>query len=484
MGNENKNIHLHIDLDGTLLKSDLLHEHLIRLLLRNPLKFIAILPSLLKGKLAFKQAVANACDFRNIVLPYNEDLTTWLKTNYLKYKSTNLITASPQKWADLVSDKFPFLNSAHGSKAKNLSGKNKLQFIESEFPGDFIYAGNSSTDLPIWEKANGAIVVGSNSIKNSCEKVTSIIQHFKVTKSFKIFPKALRIHQWAKNLLLFVPLLLSWQDWGNKEAWINVATAFLSFSLVASSVYLLNDLVDLDNDRKHSRKKMRPFASGDLNILLGAGLVPLTFLSGIFLSLMVSKGFLLVLLTYYFITTCYSFALKRLVLVDVLTLSCLYSIRIFAGGVASDVPISHWLLAFSTFFFLSLGFVKRYTEIREKSLEKGTLKPVSGRGYSTEDLNVILGIGLGSGVTSILIYILYINDPHITEKVSSPLNLYAASLVLFYWLMRVWILASRGQMHDDPVVFAIKDKASWIAFLLIGVIYALSLGKIKMIGMM
>lgn len=484
MGNENKNIHLHIDLDGTLLKSDLLHEHLIRLLLRNPLKFIAILPSLLKGKLAFKQAVANACDFRNIVLPYNEDLTTWLKTNYLKYKSTNLITASPQKWADLVSDKFPFLNSAHGSKNKNLSGKNKLQFIETEFPGDFIYAGNSSTDLPIWEKANGAIVVGSNSIKNSCEKVTTIIQHFKVNKSFKIFPKALRIHQWAKNLLLFVPLLLSWQDWGNKEAWINVATAFLSFSLVASSVYLLNDLVDLDNDRKHSRKKMRPFASGDLNILLGAGLVPLTFLSGIFLSLMVSKGFLLVLLTYYFITTCYSFALKRLVLVDVLTLSCLYSIRIFAGGVASDVPISHWLLAFSTFFFLSLGFVKRYTEIREKSLEKGTLKPVSGRGYSAEDLNVILGIGLGSGVTSILIYILYINDPHITEKVSSPLNLYAASLVLFYWLMRVWILASRGQMHDDPVVFAIKDKASWIAFLSIGVIYALSLGKIKMIGMM
>ena len=482
-GIETDKLDLHVDLDGSLLKCDLLHEQFLYLLMHNPLAFIQSWFVLFQGKAAFKQFVANHTTLENREFPANQELLEWLRVESHNFRATYLITASPQSWADEIKKRYGFIKSAHGStKDRNLKGSEKAKFIQEHFKNDFVYVGNSFSDLEIWKHAKGAVVVGSDSLKNKCSQVTSVLKQIEPKNGLKVLFKALRVHQWAKNALVFLPLILA-QNWFDVNAWTQALLAAVAFSLTASSVYLLNDLVDLESDRKHSSKFKRPFASGNMSILSGVLLIPLVLIAGVFVGFNVGLPFLEVLIGYYFLTTIYSFWLKKHLFIDAITLGCLYSIRIVAGGVATETPLSHWLLAFSTFFFLSLALVKRYTEIKEKAdsnANKLTSK-ISGRGYRIEDLNTVLGLGLGSGMVSILVFTLYLNDPAVVEKLKHPTILWASSLLLLYWLGRVWFLASRGDMHDDPVVFAVKDKVSWFIIFLVGINFVFAAGALGFI---
>lgn len=270
--------------------------------------------------------------------------------------------------------------------------------------------------------------------------------------------KELRIHQWAKNVLVFLPFILA-HEWTNTEKWMSAVLAFFSFSLVASSVYVLNDIWDREADRQHPRKKHRPIASGRLSLFAAWVTVPLVLFAGLGMGWrLVSLNYTGVLALYWVITCSYTFYLKRKVLLDVLILAGLYTIRLYGGAVATEVIISEWLMGFSLFFFLSLALIKRYTELDGKR-EEGLLSP-GGRGYTTGDLTLLMAIGIASGLISVLIFALYINSENVTRLYDNHRLLWFAAPVLLYWIMRMWKIAQRGRMHDDPVVFAVKDRVS------------------------
>ena len=273
--------------------------------------------------------------------------------------------------------------------------------------------------------------------------------------------KSLRLHQWVKNLLVFVPLLAGAQ-YTDEGSDLLVVLAFILFGLTASSAYLINDLVDLDYDRQHDHKRHRPFASGKLNLFYG-WLLPPVFLCVVIISALtfLPVDFLMVLMIYFFITLLYSFGLKKIVMLDVLILAALYTLRIIAGGVAVHIILSFWLLAFSLFLFLSLAFLKRYNEL--KNMDQSSVKKVPGRGYISGDLEMITHFGTTSGYLSVLILALYIQDGVSSVLYMSPKVIWLACPLLLYWISRVWIIAQRGQMHEDPIIFALKDPVSWVA---------------------
>lgn len=277
------------------------------------------------------------------------------------------------------------------------------------------------------------------------------------------FPKVLRLHQWVKNLLLFVPALTA-HRWLDKDVLFKSTLAFLSFSLVASSVYIINDLIDVKSDRLHPRKKNRPFASNSFPLALGVGLVPLLISLGLGLAMFVGHEFIFVLSIYFAMTLLYSIYAKRLLLWDVIILASLYTIRIFAGSAASGVPVSKWLLAFSLFIFLSLALAKRVSELKVHQQKTGEVIP--GRGYQTIDEEALSNLGSASGYLSVLVFALYVNSTEVTQFYRYPETLWFTCPLILYWISRIWIISNRGQLHDDPIVFAIKDKVSYLVLLL------------------
>jgi 4-hydroxybenzoate polyprenyltransferase len=273
--------------------------------------------------------------------------------------------------------------------------------------------------------------------------------------------KALRPHQWTKNLLIFIPLLASHQ-YGSPQNLIDGAIAFVAFGLTASSVYVLNDLLDVDHDRRHDRKRVRPFAAGHVSLLHGWLVFPLPAVLGFAVAAFtLPVAFLGALSAYFILALAYSLLLKRVVIVDVLTLAVLYELRIFAGAALIGVAVSPWLLIFSMFVFLSVALLKRFNELKSARL-KGNDGKILGRGYVEQDLEVVLILGTTSGCLAILVLALYVDDSRARELYRSPELIWFACLLVFYWIARAWTLAHRGQMHDDPLVFALTDKISWI----------------------
>lgn len=271
--------------------------------------------------------------------------------------------------------------------------------------------------------------------------------------------RALRTYQWAKNLLLFVPMLMAHRIF-EAEIWLDAVLGVLAFSLCASFGYVANDLVDREADREHPTKRHRPFASGALSTAFGLGLAPVLLgvafgIAWVFLPL----SFVLVLTLYLATTLAYSFTLKRRPLVDVLVLAGLYTLRIFAGGAATGIAVSEWLLAFSMFFFLSLALLKRFAEFRK--LELDPTASVLGRGYRGDDVPVLRTAGQTAGYLSVLVLVLHIQSPEVTMLYTHPSLLWGVGVLLLYWITRVWLLAGRGEMHDDPVLFAAKDRVSY-----------------------
>jgi 4-hydroxybenzoate polyprenyltransferase len=461
-----------VDLDGTLIKTDLLWEALLVLLKQNPLSIFQLPFWLLKGKAYFKHKIASLVALDASTLPYQQELVEFLTHERRSGRELVLATASHVTFARAVATHLGLFDErVFGSDASiNLKGARKVAFLVERYGARrFAYAGNSTADLPVWAEANEAIVVNAPAcLVNRAKALTPVSRVFsEPVKWVKLIAKALRVHQWAKNVLVFIPVVASHQL-TNGALMLQATVAFLSFSLSASSVYILNDCLDLTSDRRHPRKKNRPFASGNLSIPFGLLLAAGCLLGGALLSLALPRLFLLVLAGYLVLTTGYSFYLKQFVLLDVIVLAQLYTVRVYGGGAATGVAPSHWLLTFSLFLFLSLALVKRFTELRLMDQADG--KELHGRGYWVTDLEHISSIGTASGLLAVLVLALYISSKDVLLLYAHAEVLWLVCPVMLYWISRIWMLAYRNRMEDDPVVFAVKDPKSYLMAAMIGAI--------------
>lgn len=454
-----------VDLDGTLLRSDLLYESLLTLLASNPL-YVFLLPFwLLRGKAAIKREIASRVSLLVDHLPYDARVLELLQTT--QQRPRVLCSASDKGLVDAIATHLGVFDEVMASDGRrNLAGHNKAEALNSRFgASQYDYMGNAGVDLQVWKHAAGAYVVNAGpELAAAAACVTTVRAHWPAQGGrLRTWIKALRIYQWAKNLLILVPLLTAHRFFDLPSV-LDATTAFVAFGLCASGVYLLNDLLDLAADRQHARKRKRPFAAGDLPLLHGLLATPLLTVAGFALALWTSPDFALVLLVYYVMTLAYSFVLKRIAMIDVVMLAALYTIRIIGGAVAISADPSFWLLAFSMFIFLSLALVKRYTELA--SMANSGKQKVVGRGYDVSDLPLIQSLGAAAGYIGILVFAFYINSPDSLELYHNPRILWLLCPVLLYWISRVWIIAHRGEMHDDPIVFAARDHVSRIVALI------------------
>ncbi|MBH83720.1 MAG: hypothetical protein CMP70_03480 [Flavobacteriales bacterium] len=466
MNKNNKNLPIVVDLDGTLIFSDVLIESAISCLKSSLYKFLkSIFLLFTKGKAAFKEMISINSDINIKTLPYNKELIEWLINQKENGRHIVLCTGSNHLYAKKIANHLGIFDQVIASNnTQNLVGVKKADFLSNKFgKKGFDYIGNSKKDIPVWNVSKNIILANCSSAltkKMNSIKAPELIFSSERIGIFTILG-ALRIHQWIKNLLLFTPLIASHMIF-DIDAFKNIFIAFFAFSGYASAIYVLNDLLDLDNDREHPRKKDRPFASGKLPIYFGFVIMPILIISSTLIGFSLGSMFMSCLVSYLILTTLYSFVLKPIILVDVITLAILYTIRIIAGGAAiSMLPISPWLLAFSVLLFLSLAIIKRYAELEMQVVESSV--KIKGRGYYTSDASLIQSIGVASSFGSVLVFILYLNSPEVIDLYNSPDLIWFCIPILIYWQSWMWLNAHRGQMHDDPITFSIKDKPSLIS---------------------
>lgn len=470
----NDEVPLYVDLDGTLTYSDMLLESLFALLRNNPL-YLFLLPWwLLKGKAYLKAQLAQRVDVDVTTLPYHLPFLEFLRAEHARGRRLILATAASRRYAEHVARHLGIFAEVLGSDAAhNLAGEAKCNAIRAHNNAQpFDYAGNARRDVAIWRRARAALVVNaSDGVVGAATRVTQVQQIFdRPGGGASTYLRALRPHQWLKNLLLFVPLLTAHQ-WANHVALGHLLLAFLAFGLAASSVYVLNDLLDLSTDRLHPRKCRRPFASGELPLQHGLLLVPLLAGAGVLVAALVSRELVGALLVYLLLTSGYSLHFKRYALIDVLLLAGLYTLRVIAGALAIQVPLSFWLLAFSVFLFFSIALLKRCAELR--SLRDAARSSSAGRDYHVGDLSDLRAMGMASGYLAVLVFALFINSPEVAERYTHPQLLWLSCPALLYWVSRVWIKQGRGEMHDDPLMFALRDVASWVVLsALLAVVFA------------
>ena len=462
-----------IDLDGTLLRCDTLHESALRLLAEKPWTVLQWPGWLLKGKAHLKREIAARVDLDVATLPIHAEVHAWAEACRQEGRSLVLCSASDGKYAAQVAAHLGLFEEVIASDGRtNVSAERKADELVRRYGArGFDYAGNSADDLPVWAQARKAIVVGAGAgLRDRAARVATVERHFEPPPVARgTWLKALRLHQWAKNLLIFLPLLASHRI---TEVPLLVATglAFLAFGLCASSVYILNDLMDLPSDRLHSRKRNRPFASGALSPTTGLVTGALLLVAAFAIGWLVPPAFNAWLAVYFGLTLYYTFVLKRKILVDALSLAALYTLRILAGGAAAGIWPGFWLLALSLFLFLSLAFVKRYSEL--KSVFDSGGRRSAGRDYRVSDLPLIETLGIVSGFSAVMVVALYINSEAITRLYPNQDVMWLTVPTLLYWIARMWVKAHRGEMHDDPVVFAVSDGLS---LLTIAVFAALTL---------
>lgn len=457
-------IPLAVDLDGTLILTDTLHESAVRALRSHPLHTLKIPFWLAKGKAYLKRRLAELTEIDASALPYNHALIVWLKEQRANGRRLILCTASDHSMADAIARHLDLFDEVMASDGvHNLSARNKAAALEERFGRQgFDYVGNSSDDLPVWAVARRAIVVNANAhIHRQARQCCEIEKEFSSPKAgVGLLPAVLRMHQWLKNLLLFMAPLAAHQlpdaDLSSK-----LLLAFFSFSLCASAVYIANDLFDLDSDRHHPRKRQRPFASGRVSVARGIVLFVLLLLNAFLFALPVGSAFISWLVFYFVLTCAYSWGLKRVVLIDCLVLAMLYTVRIIAGAAAAGIALSFWLLAFSVFLFLSLAFVKRYAELKIQA-DVGR-DHAHGRGYWTSDASLVQSLGITSGYASVVVLALYLNSDAVVKLYQLPVFMWSAVPVMLFWISWMWMKAHRGEMHDDPLLFAVRDKASLLA---------------------
>lgn len=472
---DNAKLPLCVDLDGTLIKSDLLTEAFLVLCKQNFLASLALLLQLfIKGRLHFKLELSKRVSFEQRSLPFNDQLIDGLKKQQQNGRELILVSASPLAWVEQAASQarsrgVHFSNCYGSAGSVNLKSHNKAQLLSEKYSQGFTYIGNSSDDLAVWSKAQEsyACLVSKSLADRIISQRLNVLILSKSRINPKLILKTFRVHQWSKNLLIFIPLFLSHQ-FNQVNLIINSLVTFFSFSFLASSIYILNDLFDLDSDRKHHSKRNRPIPSGSISIPLSILCMLSLFTCGVLLCLYLPLGYTLVAALYLVLTTLYTFKLKELLTFDVITLAVLYTTRIIAGYSVTFVDWSSWLLTFSFFFFLSLAFTKRYSELF--NLKKQNKETSQGRAYTIADLPVVLAAGIGSSLLSVLILSLYMSSPDVSRLYKHPLVLIVILPLMVTWLLRIWILTGRGQMNEDPVSFAVKDKFSYLMGFLILII--------------
>lgn len=461
-----------VDLDGTLLATDALWESLIILLKTRPLTFLILPIWILKGKAFFKRQVAQRVVLNPSSLPFREDVLAFLRKEKSSGTEIILASASDQRVAEGIAHHLGIFSAVLGSDGRvNLSGRMKLQALE-KYAGSkgFDYMGNAPDDLPLWKAAHRAILVHPSPRLLKRTRRSSSVHGILSPQMNRLssFLKALRVHQWVKNALLFVPLLMA-HKMTEIDLVLQAVYAFIAFSLCASSVYIVNDLLDLEADRQHPHKRFRPFAAGMLQIKTGVLLAPLLLGCAFAIAfLFVTPLFSASLALYLGLSTAYTFYLKKVLIVDVLLLAGLYTLRVLSGAFAVSVTISPWLLAFSMFLFLSLAILKRYSELRITQEHNQT--HAWGRSYAVGDIELLRSIGPTSGYLSVLVLALYINSKEVIPLYHYPAALWLIGPCLLYWLTRMWLLAHRGEMADDPLVFSVKDPQSYVVGILVATI--------------
>jgi 4-hydroxybenzoate polyprenyltransferase/phosphoserine phosphatase len=464
-----------VDLDGTLVKSDTLHDSALAVARHHPAALLKLPGWLLQGKAALKHHLAGIIKLDVARLPYNRELLQYLEQQHAAGRPIYLATAADADTAHRIADHLGLFTGVLASDGKlNLAGKNKLAAFRSQFGDNFSYIGNATPDLTLLQNCKEPMVANPTSgLRAALRKarITPVHTFNETASPLKAWLKAIRLHQWAKNVLIFLPLILA--HLRAPGLLVGAAVAFLSFGLCASATYIVNDLLDLEADRQHPSKRRRPFASGDLSALAGVAVVVIFLAASLALALLVpyviaaispSSSLLfphkfLVWLGIYFVTTlAYSLRLKRAVLVDVIVLSGLYTIRILAGSAATGVAVSTWLAGFSIFFFLSLAFVKRFAEL-ENLRERGGAT-AGGRGYHVADIEQLRSFGSASGYASVVVLTLYISNLDAAQLYGHTNRLWLLVPVLLLWISRLWLTASRGELNEDPVVYAITDRRS------------------------
>ncbi len=463
-----------VDLDGSLIRSDILHESCVQLFALQPLRIFQLPGWLARGKAALKTALADAVDLDVSQLPINEMVLDFLRAEKAGGRRIILASASHRRHVQAFAEHLGLFDGILATEGEiNLAGACKARKLVEQFgTGGFDYIGDSDADLEVWRHARHAYAVNPSAQLE--RKLRAIHPDAMLIRGeapqARDYLRALRPHQWAKNTLLFLPMLAAHAI--TAENLLRLLPAFIGFCLVASAVYLLNDLIDLPNDRDHHSKRLRPLASGAVPILHAALLCPALLAAGLASAVFVSASCLALISAYFLLTTAYSLYLKRLAIIDAMTLAGLYTLRVFTGAIVLDLPISPWMLAFCLFLFLSLALVKRYTELDARARRRKTT--IAGRGYLVEDMPLIEVLAGASGYAAVVVLALYVNAPVVSALYLHPEGLWLICLLLLYWISRILLLAHRGQMHDDPVVFALKDWGSLITALLCAVIVAAS----------
>lgn len=467
-----------VDLDGTLLRSDLLVEAMLSYLRQDAAAVLKMPLWLAGGKAALKERLAGQVQIDVSVLPFNEELVSLLRQARLEGRHIVLATASHRLYAGKVAAYLDLFDQVMATDGKeNLSSRHKRDRLVAEFgEKGFDYVGNSRDDLPVWMAAERAWLVDPEpGVEGRARKIGNVEKVIVSPHSaLKSWVRSLRPHQWMKNMLMFIPLLAAHQVSAPGRL-LQVLLAFVFFSMCASSGYLFNDLLDLESDRYHGKKRHRPLASGDLSIKIGIVSAPLLFLVAFVGSmLLMPKLFTVVLVMYYVTSMAYSQWLKRLKGVDTIVLAGLYTVRIIAGSYACALVPTFWILAFSMFLFLSLAMVKRYAELYDAHA-KGKTDQARGRGYYPSDLPIIANLGTVAGYLSVLVLALYIQDARTVEMYRTHELIWFACPILLFWISRVWIITHRGEMHEDPVLFAIRDRVSLLTGGMFAAVFVLAL---------
>jgi 4-hydroxybenzoate polyprenyltransferase len=421
---------------------------------------------LTRGRAVFKAKVAARTAMAPELLPFNASLLAYLRAEKAAGRRIFLATGAHESIAQHVYEHLDLFDDFLASDGKrNLRGQVKLAAIQDRVGETFLYAGDSRTDIPIWAAAKQAILVNvSPTVASAVRKrKLVIVREFPRRRpDLATWMQALRLHQWAKNSLLFVPLLTSFAFLDADRTFTEVI-AFLAFSLAASATYVLNDVWDLDSDRTHPRKRLRPFASGTLPIMHGLAVAAVALGVAVLIAAALSPAFMMMVLGYLVLTTAYSLTLRRYVLTDVILLALLYTYRILAGSVAIRINTSAWLLAFSVFLFLSLALVKRCSELL--MLQHAGQECMRGRDYRVCDLVVLWPFGISAALSAVVVFGLFINAPETQSNYGTPQLLWLVAVGLIYWVGRLWIETSRSEMHDDPIIFALRDRGSCLAVL-------------------
>ena len=449
-----------VDLDGTLVQGDTLVESLIVLLRTQPWRILGLVFWILRGKARFKQELGRLVILQPKLLPYESSLLDYLRSESRRGRKLLLVTGADASVAHPVAAHLGIFSEVICSNGReNVTGSRKLAAIQRVLGAEeFSYAGNSRADLPVWRRAKSAVVAGASprllkAIGRSGVPVENVFPAPRL--SIRTILKAMRVYQWNKNALVLLPLMLSHRLFVLQPL-LNGVRAFFAFSLCASAVYLANDILDLPNDRRHNRKKHRPLPSGRLSVPTAVVLIVLLLAGSAVLNPTPAAAWLLA--GYVVSTMAYSIYLKRLLIIDVIMLAGFYTLRLLYGGTAAVVTVSTWTLAFSMFMFLSLALIKRISELQSGASDEGLTG--SGRAYLLTDLYQMSALCAASGCIAALVVILYIISPEVMVLYSRPHFLLGIFPLLIYWQSRLLILANRGAIHDDPIVFSMKDRAS------------------------